>query len=108
MLEVGLIPQALGGPMGKGTGDKVSHSIEPDGRFELAAKTFLERNSLGLYVDCAGEDKQKVRKRKAASKTKYGCPTCDLVAWAKPTANLTCTNCQEEMEAEELQKTSEG
>lgn len=102
MFEIGLIPQAVGGPAGKGTGDKVGHRIDPDGRFEIAAKRFLEKNTLGLYADRAGdEDEQKARKKKAASKTKFVCPTCDLNAWAKPTALLTCTTCQEELEAEE-------
>ena len=87
MLEVGLIPQPLTSRWDR-TGDKVRHTIEPDGRFELAAKTFLERNSLGLYVDRAGEDKKKVRTRKAASKTKYVCPKCvpPLTSRANPTS----------------------
>jgi hypothetical protein len=40
-------------------------------------------------------------KKKAASKTKYTCPLCDLNAWAKPDARLICGDCSEEMEAEE-------
>ena len=87
--------------MRRGTGDKVGHTIEPDGRFALAAKTFLERNSLGLYIDRAGEDEKKARTRKAASKTRYTCPACELNAWAKPGVNLVCGDCQEEMESEE-------
>lgn len=101
MLEVGLIPQAVGGPMGKGTGDKVGHRIEPDGRFERAATEFLDKNTLGLYIDRAGEEEKKVRTRKAASKTRYTCPACELNAWAKQGVNLVCGDCQEEMEAEE-------
>ena len=66
------------------------------------ARSFLGKNTLGLYIDRAGdEDERKARKKKAASKTKFVCPTCDLNAWAKPTASLTCTTCQEEMEEEE-------
>lgn len=97
MLEIGLTPQAVGGPVGKGTGDKVSHSIERDGRFEREAKRFLEKNTLGLYSDRAGD--QETRKRKAASKTRYSCPACELNVWGKPGINLKCGDCDETMEA---------
>jgi predicted SprT family Zn-dependent metalloprotease len=96
MIEIGLIPQAVNGPVGKGTGDKVSHRIEPGGRFEREAKRFLERNTLGLYSDRAGD--QETRKKKAASKTRYTCPACEQNAWAKPDANLKCGDCDETME----------
>ena len=56
-----------------------------------------------LYHDRAGEgDAGKARKKKAASKTKYTCPGCELNAWAKPDANLWCGDCEEQMEAEEM------
>jgi transcription elongation factor Elf1 len=42
----------------------------------------------------------KTRKKKAASKTKFTCPACDLNAWAKPEAFLVCGDCAEPMDAE--------
>ena len=36
------------------------------------------------YVDLWGDEGKKTRRTKAASKTKYTCPSCGLNAWAKP------------------------
>jgi rubrerythrin len=52
-----------------------------------------------LYHDRSSED-DVVRKKKAASKTKYTCRGCGLNAWAKPAAPLVCGACQEPMQAE--------
>ncbi len=41
------------------------------------------------------------RPKKAASKTKYTCPSCRANAWAKPDARLVCGDCAEPMQAEE-------
>jgi protein-arginine kinase activator protein McsA len=40
------------------------------------------------------------RKKKAASKTKYTCPTCGTNAWAKPNTALICGACYEEDDEE--------
>ena len=40
-------------------------------------------------------------RKKAASKTKYTCPDCDLNAWAKPDTSLICGECHEALEAED-------
>jgi hypothetical protein len=102
MREVGLIPSDTGQPDGKEVGQKVSHYIEPGGRFERACTAYLKTSAAILYHDRQGEgDAAKTRKKKAASKTKYTCPLCELNAWAKPDARLICGDCSEEMEAEE-------
>jgi hypothetical protein len=100
MRQVGLIPTDTGQPGGKETGQKVMHLIEEGGRFEKACTAFLAKRGPILYHDRAGESESTTRKAKAASKTKYTCPTCGLNAWAKPDANLWCGDCQEPMEAE--------
>jgi ribosomal protein L37AE/L43A len=101
MREIGLMPSDTGQPGGKETGQKVTHYVEPQGRFEQACTTFLATGTAFLYHDRAGEGTAAVtRKKKAASKTKYSCPGCDLNAWAKPDANLWCGDCQEQMEPE--------
>jgi hypothetical protein len=51
--------------------------------------------------DLDGDDAEAARRRKAASKTKYTCPACELNAWAKPGVNLVCGDCGETMEPEE-------
>jgi len=55
------------------------------------------------YVEMWSEtdEGRKARKTKAASKTKYTCPTYSLNAWAKPHVLLVCGECQEELQAED-------
>jgi hypothetical protein len=98
MREIGLIPSDTGQPGGKDTGEKVSHYIDQAGRFAKVCAAYLATGAAILYHDRAGEGD--ARKKKAASKTKYTCPVCDLNAWAKPDAHLVCGDCGEAMEAE--------
>jgi predicted SprT family Zn-dependent metalloprotease len=109
MREIGLIPSDTGRPGGKETGQRMSHVIEPGGRFERACEAFLATDAAILYHDRAGEgeDVARARKTKAASKTKYTCPACGLNAWAKPDAHLLCGDCEEEMEAEAIDQEGE-
>jgi hypothetical protein len=104
MREIGLIPTDTGQPGGKDTGQKVTHFIEPGGRFEQACTAYLATGTAFLYHDRAGEGDAATRKKKAASKTKYTCPACGLNAWAKPDAHLICGDCREDLEAEERQE----
>jgi hypothetical protein len=98
MHEIGLIPSASGEPGGKETGQKMTHLIAENGRFAQAVNKLLVEHPAILYSDRSDTDT--ARKKKAASKTKYTCPTCGLNAWAKPEAPLVCGTCQEPMQAE--------
>lgn len=102
MREIGLIPSDTGAAGGKETGQKVSHYIEPGGRFAEVCAAFLETHGAALYHDRSAEDEgaRKARARKAASKTKFTCGTCGTNAWGKPDLNLVCGDCNETMEAE--------
>ena len=102
MHEIGLIPSSTGEPGGMETGQKVSHHIEAGGRFEQSCRAYLATGAAILYHDRAGDEETiKTRKKKAASKTKFTCPSCGQNAWAKPEASLICGDCREEMEAED-------
>ena len=101
MREIGLIPTDTGQPGGKDTGQKVTHFIEPGGRFEQACTAYLATGTAFLYHDRAGEGEAAARRKKAASKTKYTCPACGMNAWAKPATRLICGDCSEELEAEQ-------
>jgi hypothetical protein len=101
MINVGLIPTATGELGDKMTGQKVTHVIRVGGTFERACAAFLKQGDPIFYQDRA-VDPVKVKK-KAASKTKYTCPACELNAWAKPDAHLSCSDCSEEMQAEEVE-----
>ncbi len=99
MRQVGLIPSDTGEPGGKETGQKMTHYIEEGGPFARACAKLLDQQPAMRYHDRASEDSG-ARRKKAASKTKYTCPGCDLNAWAKPGARLMCADCSELMQAE--------
>ena len=91
-------PSTTGEPGGKETGQSVTHYILPGGAFAQAyarlAATGFQLNWQSVSFD-GGE-----RKKKAASKTKYTCPTCGANAWAKPEAQLICGACYEKEDGE--------
>ena len=98
MLEIGLTPTSTGEDGGKITGQSMTHLITENGRFARAATQFLTEHPTILYQDRAAEN-DPVRKKKAASKTKYTCERCGLNAWAKPEASLICGDCLAPMPA---------
>lgn len=99
MKDVGLHPSHNGEVGGKEVGQKMTHYIVKDGRFELACATFMLEFELALYADRAIEDKAS-GKAKPQSKTKYSCENCGCNAWAKPATHLICGTCDERMLAE--------
>lgn len=102
MDEIGLTPSSTGQPGGKRVGQKVSHYIAAGGPFALACDELLTSGAVELrYVERWGEEGEIARKKKAASKTKYTCPTCQANAWAKPAAKLICGECDELMMGED-------
>jgi hypothetical protein len=54
-----------------------------------------------LLIELWGDADAAKRKKKAASETKYTCPSCSVNAWAKPYTTLICGDCREEMLADE-------
>ncbi len=98
MREVGLIPSDTGEPGGKETGQSMTHYIEQGGPFQRACARLLAEQPAMLYHDRASES-DSTRQKKAASKTKYTCLSCELNAWAKPDVRLICGDCGEQMQA---------
>ena len=101
MKAVGLIPSDTAAPGGKEIGQRVSHYIEPGGRFDRACAELVSQGFDPLYVERWSEGGEKARKKKAASKTRYTCPDCQTNAWAKPDVHLVCGVCDERMEADD-------
>jgi predicted SprT family Zn-dependent metalloprotease len=98
MKAIGLKPVSVDQP-GKEVGNKVGHTIDAGGRFDLVCAALLKQGIQIDYVEAwSNEGKAKA---KAKLKTKYSCPQCGQNAWAKPGANLACGDCDETMEAEE-------
>jgi SprT-like family len=97
MKEVGLFPSSTGEPGGKETGAKVSHYIVAGGAFARAFSK-LAATGFKLRWQSRASEGDPVRRKKAASKTKYTCPACGQNAWAKPGAQLICGDCYDEDE----------
>ena len=102
MRAVGLIPSTTGEPGGKETGQRVSHYVEPGGRFARACSELIDRHrEMVPYVEADGEAERGTREKKAASKTRYTCPRCGVNAWAKPGTRLACGVCTVPLEPEQ-------
>ncbi len=106
MKEVGLQPSHTGEPGGKETGQKVTHYIIERGAFALCVAR-LKATGFAIRWQSRGAEDQE-RQKKAASKTKYTCPGCELNAWAKPGAVLICGECYDEGEGEICLMIAEG
>jgi hypothetical protein len=98
MKEVGLYPSDTAQPGGKETGPRVSHYIVAGGAFERVGAEVIQSGCEIAYVEVWSDENGKA---KAASKTKYACPSCGLNAWAKPEVLIMCAECRETMEAEQ-------
>ena len=101
MEAVGLVPSATGEPGGKKTGQHVSHYIEEGGAFAVACAGLVKQGFVVPYADEweEGSAAKTKRKKKAASKTKYTCPSCSLNVWGKPEIKVVCGACMAMMEA---------
>lgn len=112
MKRIGLHPSSTGKPGGKETGKNVSHYIIDGGLFDVAFAEFLkleppiffqDRLALqrsGLTIggseegeDDDGGDEGKAAPKKSKGRAKFTCPGCQLNAYAKPSANLICGDC---------------
>lgn len=89
MLRIGLVPSDTGQPGGRKTGQRMSHYVEPGGRFACACQGLLGKGFVIEWMDRAGEPKA----GRSGKRAKYLCPRCRLAAWAKPGAALKCGAC---------------
>lgn len=95
MEEIGLMPSNTGAEGGKKTGQSMHHYIIEKGRFEKLALQFLKSRQISwtsFHIEKGGSSSSR-------NKAKYTCPSCEQNAWAKPSANLMCGDCQIYMEA---------
>jgi len=107
MIKRGLIPSDTGEPGGKKTGYNLSHYVADGGKFDLAARellisgfTFRWRATLKTAPDAY--DNADDTEPAAKSRIKCNCEICDLNAWAKPDAQLTCSICTVPMPPSQL------
>jgi hypothetical protein len=124
MNRVGLIASDTGEEGGRSSGEHMSHYVSPGGAFDRASDFYLAHHSAVFFQDRAyhviqtgenssgggisgeGPDREGVdvdravreRERKAASKTRFYCPTPKCtVAWAKRGSEFICAKCEQGM-----------
>lgn len=93
MINIGLIPSDTGEAGGKQTGQRMSHYIEPGGRFDQAANELIEKGFVVAYVEQTGPAQEIIKLKKRASKTRFSCNSCGQLAWAKPGSKIGCLIC---------------
>ena len=110
MRELGLHPSDTGEAGGKEIGDRVSHYIVDCGLFDGAATDFLKQHGHAiLWYSGEISENDKTKKTKSSSnRTKFICASCELSAWAKPSAKLKCGECDAVMVAEESDEDGEA
>lgn len=94
MISIGLIPSHNALPGGKQTGRRMSHYIQPGGRFDRAADELIANGFVVAFVEQTSPEQQQLKMKKRASKTRFKCESCRQVAWAKPGSELDCRRCR--------------
>jgi transcription elongation factor Elf1 len=125
MIDVGLVPSDTGQQGGKLVGQRVNHFIRENGPFDRLCDQLLKDGFVIPYVEVnfAEENEaaliaeeletrnsaqlrkqraEELRKKKAASKSRYTCPGCDLPkhVWGKPGLHVICGECGERFVAD--------
>ena len=94
MAEVGLIPSDTGEPGGKPTGQRMTHFIEPDGRFANAVSRMPAEYILPWISDGLNATAKPKKPRK--KKYRFTCPACQIQIWAELSElDVECVNCGE-------------
>jgi ribosomal protein S27E len=125
MIDVGLVPSDTGQQGGKLVGQRVNHFIRENGPFDRLCDQLLKDGFVIPYVEVnvAEENEaeliaeepetrnsaqlrkqraEELRKKKAASKSRYTCPGCELPkhVWGKPGLHVICGECSERFVAD--------
>jgi len=95
MLEIGLKPISYDQP-GKMTGQRVSHEIVDNDRFDIACTTFLKLATDRLKWFSLKPTKKDTKK----NKIKYTCRGCGANVWGKPDMSIFCGVCEEEYQTD--------
>lgn len=117
MDRVGLTPSDTGMPGGKRTGHRMTHYIVQGGPFDLTCKRLLDqgfrihwRDRLffagGAGVGGSLDPSDPASPSKKNDRVKFTCSLCLLNAWAKPSARLTCTDCNHPMHSPDTSSTA--
>jgi len=95
MEEIGLIPSDTGLPGGAKTGQRMTHYIDPNGRFAKALKRMPKKYALPWLT---GELEEADEKPKPPKKVKLTCPVCEVSVWIEEPNmehEVRCDECDE-------------
>lgn len=92
MIAIGLIPVSLDNP-GKMTGQKVTHTVDSDGRYDQA---YNDLKTKGIINWVSSNLPTKVAKNR--DKSVYVCPDCGAKVWGKANLSIICGDCEVPME----------
>src|ERR1700722_3848582 len=123
MIEIGLVPTDTGEPGGKATGRRRANFIRADGPFDRLCSGLLSSGFVIPYVETdlsqqfaptlspndpqaqefielLKQKAEELRKKKAASKSRYTCPNCHplIHVWGKPRLHILCGECSARFE----------
>lgn len=113
MIRIGLMPSDTGAPGGKRTGYRVSHYVIEGGLFDHACRELLARGygfdwrdkqpverTGGPALTGPADQTAKPNKEQARNtRTRFVCGSCDLRAWSRRSARLSCNECHQPLVA---------
>lgn len=99
MLELGLHPSSTGEPGGAMTGDRVSHYVVKNSRFDIVTKELLSDGFKLSWLDRFAVPRKKgggsvKPPTPRYTRQKFSCRKCGQNAWAKPASKLICGTCK--------------
>lgn len=99
MIEVGLHPSDTGRPGGKTIGQRMSHYVILGGPFDRASRKLLASGFDVVWAEAMTQKSVSSNKpsTEKPGRVRWGCPSCTLKAWAKPSAVLVCGVCKKRM-----------
>lgn len=109
MIRIGLMPSNTGAPDGKRTGYGMSHYIMEGGSFEGACSELLGAGYAINWGDAQGSGPVGPagsaplgllgpgKPAPRNTRTRFVCEGCELSAWSRRSARLSCTDCTQSM-----------
>lgn len=88
MQALGLMPSSTGAPGGQRTGQRMTHYVIAGGRFDVACRELL---ATGWRLQW--EEPETPPELVRATRQRFVCPTCRLIAYSQPSAWLICGGC---------------
>ncbi len=111
MEQLGLIPSDTGLPGGKRTGSRISHYAVAGGPFDVTAKVLISNGFVIRWSDrregnAARATRDAASTPRVQDRIKFTCPGCELNAWAKPSAQLKCGQCDQSLNPAEKKEST--